>query len=129
MLMAHYQLEFRRVLFPSLLTDFNNTPGGRRQVVLTWLPSWRYFCLESIRPGFGHVEHAVGEAPFVVEPHEQIGKDVAVGAGLAAVDVGRMRIVIEVDRCMRMVGIGQMADRAIVRLHRDRKMVVQGKSV
>src|SRR3546814_7621321 len=46
----------------------------------------------------------LGEAPFVVEPHEQIGKAVAVGAGLAAVDDGRMRIVIEVDRCMRKIG-------------------------
>src|SRR3546814_507848 len=107
-------------LYPNrLLTDFNYTPVASRQVGITRLPSWRYLCLESIRPGFGHVEHAVGEAPFVVEPHEQIGKAVAVGAGLAAVDDGRMRIVIEVDRCMRMVGIGQKADIAIGRLHQQ----------
>src|SRR3546814_17480653 len=66
-------------LYPNrLLTDFNYTPVASRQVGITRLPSWRYLCLESIRPRFGHLEHAVGEAPFVVAPHEQIGNAAAV---------------------------------------------------
>src|SRR5690606_32145294 len=53
------------------------------------------------------VEHAVGEAPFVVEPGQQVNQARAGDPGLAAVDDGRMGIMVEIATGVRQLGIGQ----------------------
>jgi D-serine deaminase-like pyridoxal phosphate-dependent protein len=64
----------------------------------------------------GHFQHAVGEAPFVVEPDEEVDQVRAGGAGLAAIDDGRMRVVIEIDRGVRRLGIGDQSGQRACRI-------------
>src|SRR3546814_8500820 len=63
--------------------------------------------LEHGRPGLGHVQHAMCKPPLVVEPDKQIGKMITVDTRLAGVDDRRVRVVIEIDRGVRMVRVRQ----------------------
>src|SRR5690606_30028612 len=51
---------------------------------------------------FRDVEHAVGKAPFVVEPGQQVDQAWPGDAGLAAIDNRRVRVMVEVA-----AGVGQ----------------------
>src|SRR5690606_13882725 len=74
--------------------SFNYTAAARRHTGITRKPSWGYPLSVAFRPGLGNVEHAVCETPLVVKPHKQVRKAIAIGTGLAAINDGRMRIVI-----------------------------------
>ena len=46
---------------------------------------------------FGDIEQAIGKAPFVIKPDEQIDQPVTGSARLAGVNNRGMRVVVEVD--------------------------------
>src|SRR5690606_40521016 len=53
------------------------------------------------------IEHAVGESPLVVEPGQQVDQVWAGHTGLAAIDDGRVGIVVEVAAGVRQLSVGQ----------------------
>src|SRR5690625_2848596 len=65
--------------------------------------------LTKILPVQRYVEHAVGVAPFVVEPHQHLGEAPSGQAGLAGVDDSRAGIVVEVAGRQRF---GRVAEHA-----------------
>src|SRR5690606_442299 len=72
--------------------------------------------VELSRPGQCGVQHAVRKAPLVVEPQKNIGEAFAVGTGLAAIDDHRMRVVVEVDGRMGVIGVRNEAGGAAAHL-------------
>ena len=60
-----------------------------------------------LSPVAGDIEQAVGEAPLVVEPQQQVEHVLAGKPRLTAVDDRRVRVVVEVDRGVRRRGVGQ----------------------
>ena len=56
---------------------------------------------------FGDIEHAIGKAPLIVEPGQQIDQPRAGHAGLAAIDNRRMGIVVEITTGMGQFGVVQ----------------------
>src|SRR5499427_2196444 len=71
--------------------------------------------LEKFAHRHGGVRHAVGEAPFIVVPGHHAHERAVHDLGLVHVKRGRMRVVVEVDRDIRIVGIGENALKLLFR--------------
>ena len=107
----------RCVTTPSLTGTFRSSrirtrlPARSRSLMRSSLHA-RCACLGRPRPGERGVEHAVGEAPLVVVPGAHLDQRPAMTLVMRRIEDRGVRVVVEVDRHQRRLGVGQDALRA-----------------
>src|SRR5262245_15537060 len=96
----------RRTRFP-----FTSTWSSVRKAVMAALHS----TLEKLAHRHGRIRHAVREAPLIVIPRHHTHECAVHNLGLIHVERARMRVMVEVDRYIGVIGIGKNAFELLLR--------------